>query len=103
MNPRARSQSGKKSVGNASTSGSGATRSVASVTIPSRPSDPRIAWRRSGPAAEAGCGGSSSVPAGASTVPPAKSASIRPYPADCWPELRVATQPPTVESSQLCG
>ena len=60
--------------------GFGTTRTVASVRIPSRPSEPRTSWRRSGPAADAGCGGISSVPAGASSVPPANSASIRPSP-----------------------
>ena len=45
----------------------GATRTVASVRMPSRPSEPSTSWRRSGPAAEAGKGGRSSVPAGVST------------------------------------
>ena len=45
----------------------------------------------------------SSVPAGASSRPPANSASIRPKPSDCWPADRAATQPPTVERSHDCG
>ena len=47
---------------------------------PAAPRSPRTSWRRSGPAAEAGNGGISSVPAGASSVPPANSCSIRPTP-----------------------
>ena len=86
-----------------STSGTGVARRTTSVRIPSRPSDPSTSWRRSGPAAEAGNGGISSVPAGASSVPPANSCSMRPTPMLRSPAPRAATQPPTVASSHDCG
>ena len=86
-----------------SASGSGVVRSTTSVRNPSRPSDPRTSWRRSGPAAEAGNGGRSREPAGASRTPPANSCSIRPRPRLRIPEPRAATQPPIVASSNDCG
>ena len=73
------------------------------MRIPRRPSDPSTIWRRSGPAADAGYGGISRVPAGASSTPPANSCSIRPVPMLRSPDPRAATQPPTVASSQDCG
>jgi len=73
-----RSQSGKKYPTNCSRSGSGVTRTVACVITPMRPSEPSIHSRRSGPAAEAGKVGMSSVPVGVSTRAPANIASMRP-------------------------
>ena len=85
------------------TRGFGTTRTTTSVRIPNRPSEPRTSSRRSGPAADAGSGGRTIEPAGASRRPPAKRSSIRPNPIDCWPTLRAATQPPSVERSHDCG
>ena len=86
-----------------STSGRGVARRIASVRMPSRPSEPRTSCRRSGPAADAGNGAMSRVPAGASRLPPANRLSMRPTPKLRSPDPRAATQPPTVASSHDCG
>ena len=74
-----------------------------SVMMPSRPSEPRTSWRRSGPAATpGGAAGPAARPAsrrGRRRTAPRSARS----PIDCWPAERAATQPPTVERSNDCG
>jgi hypothetical protein len=100
---RAASQCGKNAASNRSASGRGETRTIARVRIPMRPSDPSTMWRRSGPAAEAGNGGSRRIPAGVTTVPPANRSSMRPWPRLCCPLERVAIHPPRLLYSNDCG
>lgn len=72
------SQSPKNTAWKSSFSGIGRIRSLASVRMPMRPSEPMIHSRRLGPAEEAGRVGISNSPVGAVSLPPANSCSMRP-------------------------
>lgn len=84
-------------------SGRGRIRTVTEVMTPKAPSEPRISWRRSGPAAERGARPVSMVPSGVARVRPSTISSKRPYPADACPLERAAAKPPMVAHSKDCG
>ena len=74
------------------------------MTTPSVPSLPMTSWRRSGPAAERGVSRvRTTLPSGSTTSSASTTSSIEPYAVENCPAARVATQPPTVESSTDCG
>eukprot|EP01139_Manchomonas_bermudensis_P004220 Amastigsp_a19270_5.p3 type:complete len:214 gc:universal Amastigsp_a19270_5:84-725(+) len=84
--------------------GSGRTRTTASVTMPSMPSDPRARARASGPIDTRGamqC--RSRVPCGVTSRTETTKSSMLPYKLRCMPDARVAIQPPNVENSNESG
>ncbi len=71
--------------------------------IPNTPSEPISSCRRSGPAADSGARPRSSTPAGVTARSPRTMSLNRPYPAEFWPDDRVAAKPPMVANWKLCG
>ena len=71
--------------------------------IPNTPSEPISSCRRSGPAADSGARPRSSTPAGVTARSPRTMSLKRPYPAESWPDDRVAAKPPMVANWKLCG
>ena len=101
----ARSQSGDdERVERARAAGPAVARTTTSVRIPTRPSEPRTSWRRSGPAAEAGIGRQVQRPGRRLDVAAGEqrldAAVARPT---AGRPIGSTTQPPTVEYSNDCG
>ena len=70
---------------------------------PSVPSEPRKSRSGEGPAPEPGSRRDSATPVGVTTRIDSHRSSMWVYTVAKWPPERVASHPPRVENSKLCG